>query len=79
MVASEITTSGSDPIDRLNELISSSEAARLCGVALNTITTWRTRGLIEPSGLDDRGRPLYRFIDIARAERATRDRARRNR
>ena len=65
--------------DRLDSLITTSEAAALAGVAVNTITTWRTRGLLTPAGQDDRGKPLYRFLDVARAERATRDKARRHR
>ncbi len=78
-VAAEPIARGTNPLDRLNELVTTSEAARLAGVAVNTITTWRDRGTLTPAGTDDRGRPLYRFLDVAKAERATRDRARRHR
>lgn len=30
---------------------------------------------LEPAGLNERGKPLYRLLDIARAEKATRQRA----
>lgn len=58
----------------LNTLINTTDAARIAGVAAATIRSWKHRGLIEPSGLDDKGRPLYRLADIAKAERATRRR-----
>lgn len=57
--------------------ITASEAASLCGVALCTITKWAREGRINPCGMDDSGRKLYRLLDVAKAERATRDRARR--
>ena len=63
--------------DGLNTLVNSSDAAAVAGVAVETIRKWKERGLIEPSGLDEKGRPLYRLLDIAKAERATRDKARR--
>lgn len=40
-----------------------------------TIRQWRTRGHLAPCGLDNHGHPLYARSDLARAERATRDRA----
>lgn len=61
----------------LNTLVNSSDAAAVAGVAVETIRKWKERGLIEPSGLDEKGRPLYRLLDIAKAERATREKARR--
>lgn len=78
-VMSEPLTHGHSPYDRLHELVTTSEAASLAGVAVNTITTWRNRGILTPAGSDTNGRPLYRFLDVAKAERATRDRARRHR
>jgi DNA-binding transcriptional MerR regulator len=63
--------------DGLNTLVTAADAAAVAGVAVETIRSWRHRGLIEPSGLDERGRPLYRLLDIAKAERATREKARR--
>lgn len=61
----------------INSLITSTEAATLCGVSGETIRSWAHRGLINPSGIDHKGRKLYRLLDVAKAERATRDRARR--
>ena len=61
----------------VNQLITAAEAATLCNVATSTIYVWVNRGLLEPSGLDEKGRKLYRLLDVAKAERATRDRARR--
>jgi len=61
----------------LNTLVTAADAAAVAGVAVATIRKWKERGLIEPTGLDEKGRPLYRLLDIAKAERATRDKARR--
>lgn len=58
----------------LNTLVNSTEAASIAGVTVTTIRSWKHRGLIEPSGLDEKGRPLYRLADIAKAERSTRQR-----
>lgn len=56
-------------------LLTGPEAALLCQVATATIRSWRRRGLLAAAGLDAQGRPLYRQLDIARAEAATRRRA----
>ncbi|MBM4487437.1 MerR family transcriptional regulator [Rhodococcus hoagii] len=61
----------------IDSLITANEAASLCGVAAATIRTWAGRGTIEAQGMDHRGRKLYRLLDVAKAERATRERARR--
>jgi DNA-binding transcriptional MerR regulator len=61
----------------LDEMLTSAQAASLAGVAVATIRKWVERELLEASGHDERGRPLYRLIDVAKAERSTRDRARR--
>lgn len=61
----------------INSLITAAAAASLCGVSTSTIYVWVNRGTLAPSGLDDRGHHLYRVIDVAKAERATRDKARR--
>jgi hypothetical protein len=55
-------------------------------VTVSTISNWATRGyttadgtvaFLRPSGRDERGRPLYRVLDVAKAEQATSHRARR--
>lgn len=61
----------------VDSLITASEAATLCGVSAATIYVWAHRGTLTPAGIDERGRKLYRLLDVAKAERATRDRARR--
>ena len=63
--------------DGVDSLITAAEAATLCGVHAATIRKWAERGKLSASGMDRRGRKLYRLLDVARAERATRDRARR--
>lgn len=39
------------------------------------VRKWASRGHLAPAGLDASERPLYDLADIARAEKATRDRA----
>lgn len=54
------------------QTISGDPAAK---VGRTAIINWETRGHLRRAGLDDRGRPLYRLADLARAEQATRPRA----
>jgi len=61
----------------IDTLITSNEAATLCGVSAATIRKWVQRGTLAPKGMDEHGRKLFRLLDVAKAERATRDRARR--
>lgn len=61
----------------IDTLINAATAATLCGVATSTIYVWVNRGTLTPSGKDERGHNLYRVLDVAKAERATRDKARR--
>lgn len=61
----------------IDSQITATEAAALCGVALCTITKWTREGRLDPVGLNRQGRKLYRLLDVAKAERATRERARR--
>jgi hypothetical protein len=53
------------------------QAAQAAGVSENAVHNWRYRGRLEISGRDRKGRPLFRAIDVIRAEKATRERARR--
>lgn len=53
------------------------QAAQAAGVSENTVHNWRYRGRLEIGGRDRRGRPLFRAIDVIRAEKGTRERARR--
>lgn len=59
----------------MDELMTGPEVAELCGVRPATVRSWHHRGLLEPAGLDERGRPLFRQLDAARAEKATRAKA----
>ncbi|MFE2556660.1 MerR family transcriptional regulator [Streptomyces sp. NPDC059352] len=52
-------------------LLSNGDAA----VTSATIRSWVARGHLAPAGLDDRSRPVYAHVDVARAELATRRRA----
>ncbi|MFE6866028.1 MerR family transcriptional regulator [Kitasatospora sp. NPDC057692] len=61
----------------MSDLMTPAEAAALCGVQVATIWQWKRRGILAPAGLDERGRSLYSQLDVARAEAATRARARR--
>ncbi|QZD97208.1 helix-turn-helix DNA binding domain protein [Gordonia phage Floral] len=63
--------------DGIDSLITTTEAATLCGVSAATIRKWVQRNKLTPSGLDDHGRNLFRLIDVAKTEHATRGRARR--
>ncbi|MFJ2701868.1 MerR family transcriptional regulator [Streptomyces sp. NPDC087428] len=40
-----------------------------------TVRQWARRGHLQPTGLTERGHPLYTLADVARAEVATRGRA----
>lgn len=72
--------------DGVHSLITADEAARHCGVTAKTVRAWANRGYTDPtgkrvqlpvSGCDRSGRRLYRLLDVAKAEHATRARARR--
>ena len=67
-----------------DELLTVAEAARLCRVKPTTIYGWKHRGLLPVArGIDgkevrdERKRPLYWRLDVARAEHRTREAARR--
>ena len=63
--------------DGIDSLITAAEAASLCNVATSTIYVWVNRGTLAPSGINAAGHKVYRLLDVAKAERATRDKARR--
>ena len=63
--------------DGIDSQITATEAAQLCGVALCTITKWARDGRIQPTGINRQGRKVYRLLDVAKAEYATREKARR--
>lgn len=57
----------------LDQLLTTAEAATLAGVSVHTVRQWVSRGHLLVADRDARGRPLYRWIDVAKAERFTRD------
>lgn len=76
----------------VDSLITTTDAANLAGVSVAAVSNWRERGYLAPdpdrpgeqkrmhltpAGHDRRNRPLYRWIDVVKAEHATRGRARR--
>ncbi|WP_043737718.1 hypothetical protein [Nocardia asiatica] len=62
-----------DSPEGINSLVTATAAAALCGVTTQAINNWVARGHLAPSGMDERKRKLYKVIDVAKAERATRD------
>lgn len=66
-----------DEIDINDDDLSTAEAAALARVQAVTVRSWKARGHLAPAGRDRFGRPLYRALDVARAEAATRVAARR--
>jgi predicted site-specific integrase-resolvase len=69
------------PLD-IYALVTATEAASLAGVSVAAICKWRERGYL-PVAVDEDGneirdehnRPRYRYIDVAKAEARTRERA----
>lgn len=53
------------------------EAAALAQVSVDAVHKWRQRGLLADAGRDRNGRVLVRAVDVIRAEKSTRERARR--
>ena len=64
-------------IDLHATLWSVSQAAEAARVSPNVVRNWVYRGRLEVAEPDRRGRPLFRAVDVIRAEKATRERARR--
>lgn len=66
------------PPEKLVQQISTAEAAHLAGVKISTIRKWVQRGHLPVADRDLRGRPLFKWIDVAKAEHATRVHAHRS-
>lgn len=62
-----------DGVEGIESLITATEAAALCGVTTQCISNWVSREILTVAGIDERGRKVYRLLDVAKAERATRD------
>lgn len=59
---------------RADGFLTTADAARLAGVSVNTIYTWRNRGYLVAQGLDERNRPLHTREAVREAERRVRER-----
>ena len=49
-------------------LLTTAEAAEVAGVKIGRIRQWNNRGHLERAGLDERGWPLYRALDVAKVK-----------
>jgi DNA-binding transcriptional MerR regulator len=58
---------------RADGYLTTADAARLAGVSVNTIYTWRNRGHLVAQGLDERNRPLHTREAVRAAERRVRE------
>lgn len=61
----------------IGRLLTTSEAATAAMVSVEVVRKWMHRGHLPVAERDERGRPLYRWIDVVKAEHRTRERARR--
>jgi DNA-binding transcriptional MerR regulator len=52
--------------------LTTAESARLAGVSVNTIYSWRHRGYLVAQGLDERNRPLHSREAVRAAEEKAR-------
>jgi predicted site-specific integrase-resolvase len=57
-------------------LLTATQCAAYAGVSVQAIVNWRRRGHLPIAGHKN-GRPAYTLLDVAKAEHATRKRARR--
>lgn len=58
-------------------MLTTAESGRLVGVSAATIRSWRSRGWLEPQGLDEQGRPLHTREAVRAAERLVRENGKR--
>lgn len=58
--------------DGLDQKMTAVEASTVFGVSADLIRKWASLGKITAVGIDQRGRKLYKLIDIARYEQQTR-------
>lgn len=54
-------------------LLTMAGASYHAGVGWETIRKWVKKGYLPVAERDSRGRPMFRWIDVARAEKARRD------
>ena len=58
---------------RREDLLTTHDAAALCGVKVNTIRVWVNRGILPVAAVQS-GRNLFRAVSVAEADRLTRSR-----
>lgn len=49
-------------------LLTTAQAAEVAGVKPGRVRQWNLRGHLERAGLDERGWPLYRALDVAKCQ-----------
>ena len=49
-------------------LLTTAQAAEVAGVKIDRVRKWNRRGYLERAGLDERGWPLYRALDVAKCK-----------
>lgn len=54
-------------------LLTAPEAAEVAGVKIGRIRTWDRRGHLERAGLNERGWPLYKALDVAKCKHRFRE------
>lgn len=59
-------------LDLADDLIDYTLAAALVDLPEATVRQWKFRGLLPVAGQGERGRPLFRPLDVLRAEARTR-------
>ncbi|MEV8523148.1 MerR family transcriptional regulator [Streptomyces sp. NPDC052000] len=70
--------------DLRTQLWTATQAAEAAAVSPHVVRNWKYRGVLDQARddagqpvVDRHGRPLFRAIDVIRAEKATREKARR--
>lgn len=63
--------------DLRTQLWTVAEAAEAAQVTPHVVRNWKYRGVLQQAGKDRYGKPVFRAIDVIRAEKATREKARR--
>jgi hypothetical protein len=49
-------------------LLTTAQAAEVAGVKIDRVRKWNRRGYLDRAGLDERGWPLYRALDVAKCQ-----------
>lgn len=60
-------------VTRGDGLLGTAQSAKLVGVQESTIRSWRSRGVLDTQGLDERGNPLHSREAVVAADRQVRE------